>query len=383
MTKDYYEILGVSRDASQSEIKKAYKKLAKKHHPDVSDDPDAEERFKEINEAASVLGDEEERAKYDRMGHETYEKGGRGAETSGFDFSGFEKGRGQGFDFGDIFDAFFGGGFSQRRGRKKRRVHRGEDLRYDVELTLKEVVEGAEKRIEYKRKEYCSECKGEGGSGKKTCPKCNGSGVQKESKRTAFGIFQTRRRCRECGGGGKVFEEKCTTCSATGLQKKKHTLDVEIPAGVTDNTKLKITGGGDAGKRKGPYGDLYLFISVKEHEVFERRGSDIFIEVPISFTQAVFGDKIEVPTVTSKAKLKIPEGTQSGTVLKMKNKGVPELHSDRRGDQLVKVKVKTPEKLSKKAEELLKEYDKASKESSNLVKDVFSKLKRSFGKEDD
>ncbi len=359
MSKDYYKILGVEKSASKDEIKRAYKKLAKKYHPDLNKNTDATEKFKEINEAASVLGDDEKRSHYDRFG--TAEPGfAGGSGFNGFDFSDFMSGHG--FDFDSIFDTFFGGG--SRRRRRQYEPEQGSDLRYDMEITLEEASEGTTKHIIVPKMVKCTKCDGKGAvlnSDIKTCTECNGSGFVKRTQRTAFGIFATTSACRHCGGEGKVIKNPCEMCDGSGRMKKNSKLEIQIPAGAYTGTKLRLTGEGEAGERGGPSGDLYVVLHVKEHNTFERKGNDIYTEALISFTQAALGDEIEVPTLKSKAKLKIPAGTQTNTLFRMKSKGVPNLRGYGTGDEYVKVIVKVPKKLTKKQKDLLKELDKTIK----------------------
>lgn len=365
--KDYYEILGVSKDASKEEIKKAYKKLAKKYHPDLNKEQDAEKKFKEINEAASVLGDEQKRSQYDNMGHDAFrQSGGSGFNSQGFGgFSGF-----QGFDVEDIFDAFFGGGGTGRRAQRRK----ASDLRVDIELTLEEVFSGVEKTLDVKKKNICNTCKGSGAKKSSTCTKCSGSGYVRQVKRTAFGAFQTTGPCDACEGTGSVIEDPCKDCDAKGYNYGPKELEVKIPQGVHDGMKLRLEGEGEAGDRGQQAGDLFVFIHVKEHEYFKRDGNDIYIEVPISFVQAVFGDTIEVPTIDGKAELKIPSGTQPQTSFKMKGKGLPALNSYYLGDQYVVVNIDVPNKLSKEQTKHLQDYAKASGEKTKPQKGFFKNL---------
>jgi molecular chaperone DnaJ len=351
MAKDYYEILGVQKNASKEEIKKAYKKLAKRYHPDVNKDSGATEKFKEINEAASVLGDEKKRQQYDQYGTTSDQMGGFNySDFGGFDV--FNE-----FDFGDIFDKFFGGGLGGRR----RGPMRGADLRYDVELTLEDVFKGTTRNVTIPRMEKCATCDGSGAvhdSDIVTCDSCNGSGVSRHSQRTPFGVFTTQTVCGKCHGSGQFIRKPCTECNGSGLVKKTKKIEVNIPAGVDDGARLRVRGEGEGGERGSSPGDLYIFIHVKPHKVFERNGSDIYYEIPISFTQAALGDEIEVPTIDGKAMLKIPSGTQPGTVFRMRGKGIPEDHGT--GDQNVKVNVEIPKNLTKKEKELLEEFAKIS-----------------------
>ena len=363
--KDYYKILGVDKNASKENIKKAYKKLAKKYHPDLNkDNPEAEAKFKEINEAASVLGDDQKRQQYDQFGSEGMKYGGQGAGQGfgGFNFSGSSD-----FDFDSIFDSFFGGGYG---GRRSRRVRRGNDLQYQVSISLEEVATGVEKKINIKKKDLCSKCNGLGGTGVKTCPTCHGSGVVTSVKRTPFGAFQTQTTCPTCGGSGETVEHSCSKCGGKGWEYREKTVSVSIPEGVEDGMRLRLAGEGEAGGPGTEMGDLYIIVHVKPHEYFERDGMDIHFELPISFSQAVLGDSVEVPTIGGKAKLKIPPGTQPGTVLRMKGEGLPHYRRYGVGNQYVHVNVEVPTKLTKKQKSLLKEFD----ESFKLKKKTYEKI---------
>ncbi len=372
--KDYYKTLGVSKDSTKEEIKKAYKKLAKKYHPDLNkDDPNAEKKFKEINEAASVLGDDNKRAQYDQFGNEGMKYGGQGGPGGGFGGFNFS---GAGFDFNDIFDSFFGGGFGGNRNHR-RGPQQGADLRYDIDITLEEVATGVDKEIKMKKKMTCSDCQGHGGHGVNTCSNCGGSGIATSVKRTPFGAFQTQTTCPVCHGAGEVVSEICDTCHGKGYVIGEKIVKISIPEGVEEGMRLRMPDEGEPGEPGAPAGDLYVFIHVKQHKFFRRDGTNLYIEVPITFSQAVFGDKIMVPTITGKAELKIPPGTQPGTLLRMKNKGLPHVQHNSVGDQYVKIKIEVPTNLNKKQKEILKEFDKSQKEKKpherlfEKIRDVF------------
>ena len=356
--KDYYKILGVEKNATKDEIKKSYKRLAKKYHPDLNkDNPEAEKKFKEINEAASVLADDEKRSQYDQFGTTADNMGG----FSGANFEDLFRQFGGGFDFDSIFDSFFGGGIF---GRRKRGPRRGADMRYDIEITLEEAANGAKRTIEIPVHEKCNKCDGTGAKSKDDiieCPECNGTGMTRRSQRTPFGLFTTQSVCRKCNGEGKSIKKKCTECKGQGTIKKIKKVELKIPAGAETGTNLRIKGAGARGEKGAEAGNLYVIIHVKPHEIFEREGNDIHIEASISFADAALGAEIEVPTLHSKAKLKIPAGTQTGTIFKMKGKGIPSLHGFGAGDELVSVKIETPKKLSRKQKELIKEFEKAGK----------------------
>ncbi len=348
MSKDYYETLGVEKGASKEEIKKAYKKLAKKYHPDLNpDNPDSEHKFKEVNEAAAVLGDETKREQYDRFGTN------EGSQGQGFDPSNM------GFNFDDIFDQVFSGfGFGGARKSKKRR---GDDLRYDITISLEEAAEGVEKEITLPKYDTCEDCKGTGAdkhSKVVTCPDCNGSGVVRRQQRTPFGIVNLQSSCRKCQGEGETIEQPCSSCFGSGRREVNKKINAKIPAGVDNGMRLRIHGEGEAGEKGAETGDLYLFITVKEHKLFQREDYDINIEAPVSFITASLGGDIKVPTLKGEATLKIPAGTQSETIFQMKGKGIPHLDGYGSGSENVKVTIEVPKKLNKKQKDLLIELEK-------------------------
>ncbi|MBI2963176.1 MAG: molecular chaperone DnaJ [Deltaproteobacteria bacterium] len=366
--RDFYEVLGVGREASQDEIKKAYRKLALKHHPDRNPgNKESEERFKEASAAYQILGDPERRAQYDRFGHAAFDQqGGFG----GFDFSaGFED------LFSDIFGDFFGGG----RGRSRGRARRGEDLRYDLTIRFEEAAFGCEKKLAVPRWKGCETCAGKGtkgGTAPRTCPSCRGSG----QIRFQQGFFSIAKTCSQCGGEGTIIADPCETCGGGGRVRVTQQLNVKIPAGIDDGSRLKLRGEGEAGLGGGPAGDLYVVISVKEHPIFARHGKDLICEIPVSFTQLTLGAEIEVPTLEDKAKLKIPAGTQTGAVFRLKEKGIPDLQGYGRGDQLVRVHVEVPRKLTARQRELLEEYARnGGEEVSPLNKGFLDRVREMFG----
>ncbi|MGM0471808.1 MAG: molecular chaperone DnaJ [Bacillota bacterium] len=372
--EDYYDILGVSEDASEKEIKKAYRKKAKQYHPDVSDEPNAEEKFKKVSEAYEVLGDEEKRAKYDQYGHAGVNQDGAGGFNQGGGF-------GQG-NFEDIFDMFFGGGRSRGRSRQNAR-RKGADLRYNLTIDFEEAAFGVEKEITVPRTEECEACNGSGAaddSEVETCAKCDGSGEIRFKQQTPFGQFVQSKTCDRCNGSGQFVKDPCPTCNGKGKVKRRRQVTVNVPAGVESGSRLKLRGEGQAGENGGPAGNLFVVINVRSHELFERQGDDILCEVPISFIQATLGDEIQVPTLDGKVKFKIPEGTQPGTSFRLRDKGIPHLRGRGRGDQHIKVKVIIPEDLDQEQKDLLKKFAEISSEEINPEeKGFFKKVKKVLG----
>mgnify|MGYP000673806620 FL=1 len=360
--RDYYEVLGVGKDADAKEIKKAYRKLAMKYHPDKNPgDKDAEEKFKEINEAYEVLSDEEKRSTYDRFGHDGLN--GQGGFGGGQGFGGFGGSGFGGFEdiFGDIFGSSFGGGFggssSRRRGPK-----RGADIRQSVTISFEDAAFGKKIKVKINRSEECEECHGSGarpGTSKKTCPTCHGSGTVQSVQRTPFGNIASQRTCSTCDGEGEINESPCNKCHGKGSVRKTKTIEVDIPAGIDDGQMIKLSGQGEVGEKGGPRGDLYIVVNVQKHDIFTREGYDVYIEMPIRFTQAALGDKLEVPTLDGKVSYTLPEGTQTGTVFRLREKGIPKLRSNSRGDQYVKVIIDTPKKLNEDQKELLRKFDES------------------------
>ena len=362
--KDYYEILGVSPDASPEEIKKAYRKLAHAHHPDKNPgDTSAEERFKDIGEAYAVLSDAEKRESYNRFG-----TAGRGAEG----FGDFDPGFGSIFD--DIFEGFFGG----RAGRSTRSAHRGADLRYNLEIRFEDAASGVEKEIVIPRLETCATCRGSGakaGSQPVVCKTCRGTGQVRFSQ----GFLTVSQTCSRCRGEGRIVEHPCATCRGLGQTKAERTLTVKVPAGVETGTRLKLAGEGEAGVRGGGPGDLYVVIVVKEHPLFTRQGDDIYCEVPVSFTQAALGAQIDIPTITGKTTLKVPPGTQTGAEFRIRGKGFPNVRGYGHGDLLARIFVEVPTHLTAKQRDVLEQYAKLENgEGSPLVQGFWDKVKTLF-----
>ncbi|UTR09344.1 molecular chaperone DnaJ [Evansella sp. LMS18] len=366
--RDFYDVLGVGKDASEAEIKKAYRKLARQYHPDVNKEADAEEKFKEVKEAYDTLSDQQARAHYDRFGHTDPNQGFGGAGGAG-DFGGFS----------DIFDMFFGGG-----GRRDPNAPRqGGDLQYTMGLEFKEAVFGKETDIEIPREETCETCDGSGakpGTSPETCRQCGGAGQLNIEQNTPFGRVVNRRVCNQCDGTGQQIKHKCRTCGGQGKVKKRKKIHIKIPAGVDTGQQIRVAGQGEPGVNGGPPGDLYVVFNVKPHEFFKRDGDDIHCEMPITFVQSALGDEIEVPTLNGKVKLKIPAGTQTGTHFRLRGKGVPNVRGMGQGDQHIKVKIITPKKLSEKQKDLLREFAEISgtEAPDEQSENFFAKVKRAF-----
>lgn len=343
--RDYYEVLGVSRNATTEEIKRAYRNLAAKYHPDRNKAPDAAEKFKEIQAAYDVLSDEQRRSQYDRYGHDAFYE-----MTS----NGFSEGFGASHPFSDIFDIFFGQPHSPR---SRAEAARGDDLREDVEVTLEEVATGVTKTIRYSRMETCPDCQGTGaGEGSvETCPQCHGRGEIRFTQTSLLGTFQSIQTCMRCRGTGKIIRDPCRRCNGAGRVRRTCERTVQIPAGVETGTRLRLVGEGDVGERGGPPGDLYLVVYVREHDIFERRGNDIYCEIPVSITKAALGGPIEVPVLGGRETIQLAEGTQPGQIYTLHGKGLPALHSRHRGDEHVVIKVEVPKHLTPEQRALLQQ----------------------------
>ena len=374
--RDYYEVLGLQKGASEDEIKKAFRKLALKYHPDKNPgDKEAEEKFKELNEAYSILGDPEKKAKYDQFGHAGVDPNAGFGGAGGFEgFGGFE-------DIFDMFGGMFGGG--RAGGARRNGPRKGRDLQHAMTITFEEAAFGTEKKVKLNKRVKCTHCDGSGaepGTSKSTCPKCGGTGQITRNQQTPIGTFQTSTTCDRCGGTGEIIETPCKECGGTGKIKKSVTLSVKIPAGVDDGSVITLRGQGEPGEHGGPEGDLHIVLRVKPHKLFKRIGNDLQIEIPITFEQAALGDELVVPTLNEKVKYKIPAGTQPGTIFRLKGKGIHPEKFGRNGDLYIKVNLEVPNKLNGKQKEAIKKMAKEvdtncyKKKSGFLksLKDLFS-----------
>ena len=374
--RDYYEVLGVQKGASDDEIKKAYRKLAKQYHPDLNkDNPDAEAKFKEAAEAYDVLSDSEKRSRYDQFGHAGVDP------NQGFGGGGGFGGFG-GFDMGDIFESFFGGGFGGGGRSRRNGPVRGDDIQQAVELTFEEAAFGCKRKVNIIRAENCEECGGSGakkGTSPVTCSKCGGTGQMRTVQNTPFGQFASTTTCNACGGRGSKITDPCPKCNGSGHIRKSRELEVNIPAGIDHGQTVSVRGQGEAGLRGGPAGDLLITVYVKKNNVFTRDGNNVHIEVPITFVQATLGCEIEIPTIDGKVTQKIPEGTQHGTKFRLKEKGIPSIRNGARGDQYVRIVVEVPKNLSSRQREILEEFAKESNEKNYNQRKKFSeKIKDYF-----
>lgn len=366
--RDYYEVLGLSKGATDDEIKKAYRRLAKQYHPDMNPgDKVAENKFKEVNEAYDVLGDPDKKAKYDQYGHAAFDP------SSGFGGGGFGGGFGfDGFDISDIFSNIFGGGSSRRQNGPVR----GEDIRYRLTLSFEEAVFGCKKEISYQRVQKCPECSGSGaakGTSAKTCPDCQGRGQVKVQQRTPFGVMQSTTTCSKCRGTGKIIETPCKNCRGSGFVKASKKLEVSIPAGIDDGQGVVLRGEGCDGRNGGTAGDLVITVNVRPHAFFEREGSDIYCDIPVTYADMTLGAKITVPTIDGTETIDIPEGTQTGTTFTLKGKGVKIVNTQKRGNMYVTAVIETPKGLDRKQKELLRQFNDSLKDSNHSKKEKFSK----------
>ena len=370
--RDYYEVLGLSKGASASEIKKGYRAKAKELHPDRnSDNPNAESMFKEVNEAYDVLKDADRKAAYDRYGHAAFEGGMGGGGRSGGGSGDFSSA------FSDVFDDLFGDFMGGGRGNSRNRASRGSDLRYNLQVSLEDAYSGLQKSINIPTSVECGSCNGtgaEGGSEPTTCPTCSGMG----KVRATQGFFTVERTCPTCSGIGQMIKNPCKNCGGQGRAKKDRALSVNIPAGVETGTRIRLSGEGEAGLRGGPSGDLYIFIEVREHDIFQREGGNLFCRVPVSMTSAALGGDIEVPTIDGgRSRVKIPSGSQSGRQMRLRNKGMPSIKSSQIGDMFIELAIETPVNLTSQQKELLREFEAMSEDNNPESKSFFSTV-RSF-----
>ncbi len=377
--RDYYEVLGIQKGASEEEIKRAYRKMARKYHPDVNPgDKEAEEKFKEVNEANEVLSDPQKRAMYDQYGHAGVDPN----FNPGGGFSGFGGFGGDDFDLGSIFESFFGGGMGGSGSGRRNGPVRGENLRASVVLSFEEAAFGCKKEIGITRVESCPDCGGSGaakGTAVETCPHCHGTGQVRTTRRTPLGMMTTSEVCQNCGGSGKQIKTPCSSCGGSGRVRRSRSIQVDIPAGIDDGQTISIRGEGNGGLNGGPAGDLLITVQVRPHEIFTRNGTSVICEMPITYVQAVLGADIEVPTLDGKVQYRIPEGTQTGTTFRLRGKGIPRIHSTTRGDQYVKVFVEVPKNLNEKQKNLLREFgDSLGEQNYEKRKGFFDKLKNMF-----
>lgn len=383
--KDYYEVMGVPKNATEDEIKKAYRKLAKQYHPDLHPgDKQAEAKFKEINEAYEVLSDKDKRARYDQFGQAGVDPNFGGGAGAGSPFAG-------NINIDDIFNSVFSGfggfdGFSGFGGSGRRSTNaprRGADSETSVSVEFEEAAKGCVKQISYDHVDECPDCRGTGakaGTSAKTCPQCGGSGQVRVSQRTPFGVVQTVRTCDRCGGSGRVIETPCPACGGSGRVRRRQTIEINIPAGIDNDQILNVSGKGDAGTNGGPAGDLHVYVTVRPHALFERRGNDVWCELPLTFTQAALGTEAVVPTIDGKVEYQVHAGAQPGDVFKLRGKGIPKLGGRGRGDQYVRVTIEVPKNLSQKQKDLLEEFDRSADDRNyQKRKSFFSKIKDAFG----
>ncbi|MFA5696467.1 MAG: molecular chaperone DnaJ [Bacilli bacterium] len=368
--KDYYESLGLKRDASEAEIKSSFRKLAKEYHPDVNKSPDAEKKFKEIQEAYAVLSDESKRKQYDQFGHNAFDgsQGGAGfSGAGGFDFSGF--------DFGDVFSDMFGSSFGFG-GSSRTRKTKGRDLQFQMELSFEEAVFGTEQTININVETECSECNGIGGSGEETCSTCHGSGTVTSEQRSLFGSFLTKTTCPHCQGRGVIYKITCSKCKGRGIVKENKEIIIKVPAGVDEESQLRLVGKGEAGTNRGPAGDIYVTFSITNHPLFMREEDDIYLELPITITEAILGCKKEIPTLYGKIVLSIPAGIQSKTKMLVKDKGVANATTRKKGNMYVIIDVVIPTKLDKKQRQILEDLNKTDLENHEDFERYYKKTKK-------
>ncbi len=379
--RDYYEVLGLNKGAAEDDIKKAYRKLAKQYHPDLNpNNKEAEAKFKEVGEAYEILSDPQKKSRYDQYGHAGVDPS-YGAGAGGFGSAG-----GFGFDgIGDIFESFFGGGFGgSSRARNPNAPIRGNDVRVSIALDFMEAVKGCKKTVNLSHLENCKECGGTGaqqGTSAETCPDCNGTGQVRVSQRTPFGVVQTAKPCARCGGKGKIIKEPCKNCGGKGRVRVSRTVEVNVPAGIDDGQSFILRGEGDHGTNGGPSGDCAVLVSVRSDALFERDGFDIWCEIPLTYAQATLGDEITVPTVDGKVSYTVPEGTQPGTVFRLRNKGVPYVNGRGRGEQYVRMVLEVPKNLNTRQKDALKSFESMMSEKNyEKRRSFFDKIKSAIGK---
>ncbi len=375
--RDYYEVLGVNKTASDDEIKKAYRKMAKKYHPDVNPgNAEAEAKFKEANEAYEILSDSTKRARYDQFGHAGTDPNGFGGGGFG-GFGGFED-----MDISDIFGSFFGGGFGGRSSARRNGPRKGNDISESVILTFEEAAFGVKKQIKIYRVEDCDECHGVGAknaSDRQTCSVCGGSGEVRTTQRSPFGQFVNVSPCNNCGGSGTIIKNPCTKCKGRGKIKRARTIEVNIPAGINHGETVSLRGQGDAGYKGGPNGDLYVTVTLKRHSIFSRNGTEVYCDVPVTFVQAALGAEIEVPTIDGMIKYTIPDGTQSGTAFRLRGKGIKNIRTGIRGDQIINVVVEVPKNLTAEQKSVLAKFGEATNDKNyKQQKTFFEKIKETF-----
>ena len=374
--RDYYEVLGLGKGASEDEIKKAYRKLAKKYHPDLNPgDKTAEEKMKEVNAAYEILSDPEKKARYDQFGHAGVDPsyGGGGGQYSGF----------EDFDLGSIFDSFFGGGMGGGQTRRSG-PRKGESIRASVTLTFEEAAFGCQKQITVNRVETCPDCGGSGakaGTSAETCPDCHGTGQIKTTQRTILGMMSTSSPCSRCRGTGKIIKDPCPSCRGAGSLRKQRMITVQIPAGIDHGQTISVRGEGNAGQNGGPAGDIFVTVNVTPHEIFKRRGQDVMVELPVTFVQAALGAELEAPSIDGKISYNMPEGTQPDTVFRIRGKGIPNLNGRGRGDQFIKVKIEIPRNLTREQKDILRQFDETAGDAQfGEKKGFFEKMKDLFNK---
>lgn len=376
--RDFYEVLGISKSASKDEIKSAYRKLAKKYHPDINHDADAPEKFKEVQEAYDILYDDKKRQMYDQFGMAAFENGGStGGAGNPFQGGGFSSQGFGGVDLGDIFNSFFGGGST--RSSQNYGPQRGNDTLSRVRISFMDAINGKTITMPITYDENCSTCGGTGAKTSndiKTCPDCGGRGYIRTQQRTIFGVMENQTTCPKCGGTGKIITDKCPDCGGKGYKRVKKDMDVNIPAGINSGQQLRVAGKGERGVNGGPNGDLFLEIIVSPHQYFTRDGNDIHIEIPLDFIDAILGVKIDVPTVYGDCEVEIPAGTQPNQIIRLKGRGVKDLRKGTPGDEFVHIKLQTPTKISKEQRKLLEEYKKSETKGESF----FEKFKKAFKK---